>query len=124
MEDRSMEATETPKRPWWRKKRWATPLALWLLVAYPLSIGPAGYLSHRGWLRPETATAFCRPIEWLLPRRGPAQRRFSGSLWVSVRQDNPRTRWFWAYVDRWDALAFRQIDAEKGRRRSASEESN
>ena len=31
----------TPRRPWWRKKRWAVALLLWLLGAYPLSYGPA-----------------------------------------------------------------------------------
>jgi len=28
-------------RPWWRKKRWAFALALWLIAVYPLGYGPA-----------------------------------------------------------------------------------
>lgn len=36
-----------PRRPWWKKKRWAAILALWLLVAYPASFGPAKYLLFR-----------------------------------------------------------------------------
>ena len=45
-------ATVLARRPWWKKKRWAAALVLWLLVAYPLSVGPAGYANARGWLRP------------------------------------------------------------------------
>ena len=36
--------------PRWRKKRWAAVIVLWLVVAYPLSLGPAIYLNARGWV--------------------------------------------------------------------------
>ena len=39
------------RRPWWKKKRWATALALWFVVAgYPVSLGPQVYAVRRGWL--------------------------------------------------------------------------
>jgi hypothetical protein len=39
-----------PRRPWWKRKRaWAAG-ALWLAVAYPLSMGPIWYCTERGWL--------------------------------------------------------------------------
>lgn len=40
----------TARLPWWKKKRWGAALALWLAVAYPLSLGPIAYMVGRGWL--------------------------------------------------------------------------
>lgn len=42
--------TEMSRRPWWKKKLWAVALALWLAVAYPLSLWPVAYMVGRGWL--------------------------------------------------------------------------
>ncbi len=39
-----------PRRPWWKKKRWAAAFALLLVVAYPLSFGPVKYSEVREWL--------------------------------------------------------------------------
>ena len=38
-----------PRRPWWRRKRTWAALALWLVVAYPLTAGPVLYGVWRGW---------------------------------------------------------------------------
>ncbi len=54
---------DTSRRPWWRRKRTATALVLWLLVAYPLSVGPAAYATQRGWITQATAEAYAWPIE-------------------------------------------------------------
>jgi len=42
---------------------WAA-FAVWLLVAYPLSIGPAAYCAGRGWIEPggQALVAFYRPL--------------------------------------------------------------
>lgn len=53
-----------PCRPRWKKKRWwAAALAVWLFVAYPLSVGPVAYVMERGWITQATAEAYARPIE-------------------------------------------------------------
>ena len=54
---------DTPRRPWWRRKRTVAALWLWLLVAYPLSVGPVAYTMERGWIAEATAEAYARPIE-------------------------------------------------------------
>ena len=40
-----MDAPETPRRSWWRKKRWRIAAALWLSlpILFLLSAGPAWY---------------------------------------------------------------------------------
>ena len=66
-----MDTPEKPKRTWWRKKRWRVVIAAWLLlpVAFPLSIGPALYCLHRGWIPGEgfdpsrRIIAFYRPVD-------------------------------------------------------------
>lgn len=59
----------SPKRRWWRKKRWAAALALWLAlpILYPLSAGPAFYAVVRGWTDRTTFNAAYRPVHLLLP---------------------------------------------------------
>lgn len=49
-------------RPWWRKKRYAAALALWLIAAYPLSLWPIAYLVGRGWLPVTIVKAVYAPI--------------------------------------------------------------
>ena len=39
-----------PRRTWWRRTRTWAALALWLIVAYPLSSGPFYYCAGRGWV--------------------------------------------------------------------------
>ena len=48
-------ASSQPRRPWWKKKRWAAALALWLAVAYPVSEGPYEYARVRRWISDTTA---------------------------------------------------------------------
>lgn len=38
------------ERPWWHKKRWIAGALLWLLLAWPLSVGPYIYCKERGWV--------------------------------------------------------------------------
>lgn len=38
-----------PKRPWWRNKRWWATGFLWLVIAYPLNLGPLVYAVARAW---------------------------------------------------------------------------
>jgi hypothetical protein len=38
---------QKPKRPWWRKKRWWATTLVALVVWYPISSGPYGYLRGR-----------------------------------------------------------------------------
>jgi hypothetical protein len=62
----------TPRRPWWKKKRWGAALLLWLVAAYPLSGVAFCYAVGRGWV-PERAQASpaivlaYQPL-WDLPR--------------------------------------------------------
>jgi hypothetical protein len=46
-----------PRSAWWQKKRWASALLLWLLVAYPLSAWPIEYLGGRGLIPPGSPLA-------------------------------------------------------------------
>lgn len=60
-----MDAIEMPKRPWWRQKRWWAAGALSLVVAYPVSAGPAEYCAMRDWLpRPVYSTAYRPVLGW------------------------------------------------------------
>lgn len=49
-----MAEPQDSRRPWWKRKRSASALAAWLLVAsviaYPASLGPWYYCAQRGWL--------------------------------------------------------------------------
>ncbi len=60
-------------RPWWRKKRWAFALAVWLVAVYPLGYGPAfAHYWHSG--DPAYGEAFTlvyRPMQ-ALHNDGPA----------------------------------------------------
>ena len=58
-----MDADE-PKRRWYRKRRWWAAAALWLLVGYPLGLGPVSYAECRGWLPGEFAVAYSWPYFW------------------------------------------------------------
>ena len=49
------------RRDWWkRKRRWAA-VAVWLIAAYPLSLGPMIWLYDRGYL-PASALAYVDPF--------------------------------------------------------------
>ena len=51
-----------PKRPWWRRKRTWAALALWLLLTYPLSMGPASYAVRRRWVSIQAYRAVYWPV--------------------------------------------------------------
>jgi hypothetical protein len=55
--------TSHARRPWWKKKRWAAALALWLVLpaAYLAGPGPAAYLVGRGWVAASTHQEFFTP---------------------------------------------------------------
>ena len=59
--------TDAPRKPFWRRKRWIAAAVLWLVVAYPLSLGPAFYCVGRGWLSDsdDIATAFYKPLVYV-----------------------------------------------------------
>jgi hypothetical protein len=50
-----------PKRTWYRRKRTWAAIALWLVIAYPLSVGPAFYGMGRGWLPIKQTSALYGP---------------------------------------------------------------
>ena len=64
--------TGEPRRPRWRRKRWAAALLLWLAAAYPLSLWPVAYAVSRGWLPVARLKAVYAPVlsaaEALAPR--------------------------------------------------------
>ena len=74
-------------RPWWKKKRWVTALALWVAVAYPLSAGPATYCQVRGWFPWELNNAAYAPLA------------------LAVRTSSGLTRTLKSYVEWWLRLA-------------------
>ncbi len=51
----------TARRPWWKKKRWVAAMALWVVVAYLLSVGPARYALARGWISGAASDIYMRP---------------------------------------------------------------
>ena len=55
--------TDAPGRPWWKRKRWGAAGLLWLALSYPVSIGPAGYLSIWGVISYDTYNAIYRPLD-------------------------------------------------------------
>ena len=75
--------TAPPRRPWWKKKRTWAAVTLWLVVAYPLSAGPAQLAVARGWVSVREYLAFYAPL-------GPA-----------VRATDAGNRWFTAYGEWW-----------------------
>jgi hypothetical protein len=42
--------TEAPRKPFWKRKRWIAAGVLWLVIAYPVSEGPARYAEMRHWI--------------------------------------------------------------------------
>ena len=47
------------RRPWWKRKRWVAAGLLWLLLAYPLSVGLLAYADGRGWVRRSLVEPYC-----------------------------------------------------------------
>ena len=86
--------TSPSVRPWWKKKRSAAALALWLAVAYPLSVGPALYAAIRGWVPFGVYDAYARPA--LLGLHNPAGRAVG----------------FWDSYEWWDDIARRHAASD------------
>jgi len=57
-----VDANETPRRTWYRKKRTWAAAGLALLVWYPISFGPAAYAAGRGWIGGTTVEAAYAPV--------------------------------------------------------------
>jgi len=55
-----VDTSETPKRKWYRKKRWWAAL-LAVGLAYPLSAGPFMWAWLNGYVPPETLACY-RPV--------------------------------------------------------------
>lgn len=53
----------TASLPFWKHKRWIAAGVLWLVVAYPISVGPIAYAVERGWILQSTAETYVKPIE-------------------------------------------------------------
>jgi hypothetical protein len=78
--------TNEPPKPFWKRKRWIAVAVLWLMVAYPASVGPVAYANARGWLSASVIShfeVFYEPLDYLimndLPGAGPLSRY---SLWL------------------------------------------
>jgi hypothetical protein len=64
---------DKPRRPRHRRKRAWAALALWFVVAWPITTGPATYACYRGWLPPKPYKVFCVvPMRMLLNPLGDA----------------------------------------------------
>src|SRR3712207_5113372 len=105
----------TPKRPWWRRRRWRAIAALWLAlpILYVFSRGPVTYAIRRGWL-PEEVVKVYRPIEdHLFPL-------FGGGF----PADLPVYRLYWGHVRWWGRRGreAREIQIESNRERPVSRE--
>lgn len=72
----NVDTGEKPERPWWRRNRTAAVL-VWLLIAYPLSVGPAGYARGRGWLPRIPCVVFFAPL-WAAVSDTPSESVLSG----------------------------------------------
>lgn len=53
---------DSADRAWWRRKRFAIPLTLLLLSAYPTSVGPLAYAVERGWIPIAVAETYWVPL--------------------------------------------------------------
>ena len=75
---------ETPRKPWWKRKRWRLALVVWLALPalYVAGYGPAMYCSGRGWVSDEEADAAYAPMAWERWRQG-------GSRWPG---------WYQSYI--------------------------
>ncbi len=54
--------TAPARGPWWKKKRYAAALVVWLPLLYAMTAGPVSYGVGRGWVDPRTSLALYRPI--------------------------------------------------------------
>ena len=61
---------EDPDEPRARHARatWAVVGVLVLLLAYPLSVGPAVWICNHGYMSEDAITPFYAPLKWLVER--------------------------------------------------------
>ena len=78
-------------------KRWAAALTLWLLLAYPLSIGPLNYAQGRGWIEPSANAAM---------------QTFYGPLTYVATSETPLGDLVLAYADWFGRLATRRAASD------------
>ena len=78
--------TDAPRKPLWKRKRWIAAAVLWVVIAYPLSLGPVAYANARGWVPPPAVRCFevmYSPLDGFitsdLPGSGPLSRY---TLWL------------------------------------------
>jgi hypothetical protein len=83
------------KRPWYRRKRVWAVVALWLLVAYPVSEGPACYAARRDWITADACFRLYAPMlrnvpdEWF----DGYHRREYVTWWVDLAGRHEADRW-------------------------------
>ena len=76
--------TGAPRKPFWKRKRWIAAAVLWLMVAYPLSTGPAAYAIERGWIAPfGRVNAIWLPVMTVCERIGMMPRYIRWCQWWS-----------------------------------------
>lgn len=57
-----MNETKPIHKAFYKRKRWIAVGVLWLVVAYPLSIGPAAYCVSRGWVSEQVVVVAYLPV--------------------------------------------------------------
>jgi hypothetical protein len=62
--------TDSPRKPFWKRKRWIAAAVAWLVVMYPLSLWPVAYLDGRDVIKFRSPTdnaiaTIHRPLTWL-----------------------------------------------------------
>ena len=65
MDERPRKSPEQKGRGWWVA---VLALPFFVLVLYPLSIGPASWMLEHGWLDMKVAIIFYEPLDWLYDR--------------------------------------------------------
>ncbi len=72
-----------PSRTWWKKKRWAAVLLLWLAVAYPFAVGPVRYALGRHWISYRFYSIMVAPIRNTFIPNSLRQRHAGYRIWWS-----------------------------------------
>jgi hypothetical protein len=90
---------DEPSRPRWRKKWVAAGAVALLIVAYPVSVGPAAYCVERGWLSNRLFAAACAPALNALPSGSAARAEYATYLnwWLELAGEHDGHREFWMF---------------------------
>ncbi len=77
---------EPQRKPFWKRKRWIAAAALWLVIAYPMSLGPMNYADARGWVPRSlygVLNAFYSPLDEFIMHDLPGSTSLSAySMWA------------------------------------------